>query len=597
MNKKRFLLITLLFFFIIGARTSAQDFNNPRVHCLILDKTMSMTGHGGKDIWDDVKVYCHQWIDGVELSSTVLFYTFDKELHGPQVFNVNSDADRASIKDAVNNVRIDGQRTYIAKSLSSAINNIFDQYPSTNYNRRIFFITDGKEEQRSADFEGVIQKYRLERGPGDFLYYVDLNNLAPETYKEIIKNTEGADIGSGFAKFLTVNPTLDVVNYLIGGPKFFEQIYLVDNEGLFSSMKFDLKIDSIKKVGTGNVVPNININPSQNISKANADRLEDRKYKIQHIIDFINQSTCECDIYVSLIGRNEGDNHINFSPSRFVIQARNQPPRPRPVVKVLNGGWHTANAKMSTTIENLKKGEKIIKILELEFDKQAKDDNVYITWELSGDWDKFDYSFSQGTLKDNKLTIKAKDYKSFVDGNNGIAVTIEGKDDTEKGNYVLSMNVAEVTDNLNFNKNAMNAKFKFNYTTPPPPPLWQRLLVPVISLIILALIIMWILNAQAKFPKGLLQLGNDTVPLKGKKIVSVKDELEKMGILLEDDTDIVFDKKRFATFRGPQVRELKNCALECEGRFLTRGSIVRVGEEVKGLYDSNGNEIIIRYVN
>ena len=57
MNKKRFLLITLLFFFIIGARTSAQDFNNPRVHCLILDKTMSMTGHGGKDIWDDVKVY------------------------------------------------------------------------------------------------------------------------------------------------------------------------------------------------------------------------------------------------------------------------------------------------------------------------------------------------------------------------------------------------------------------------------------------------------------------------------------------------------------------------------------------------------------
>jgi hypothetical protein len=246
--------------------------------------------------------------------------------------------------------------------------------------------------------------------------------------------------------------------------------------------------------------------------------------------------------------------------------------------------------------DNLKQGDKMVKSLELEFDQQAKADDVFITWELSGDWDKFDYSFSQGTLKDNMFTIRANEYKEFANGQEGIALTIEGKEDTPDGDYTLAMHVSEVTDALEFEKEALNGEFQITYILPPPPPLWQRLLIPAIVLIVLGLLTAWLFNSQAKFPKGMLQLGHETVNLKGKKMVSVKAELEKMAIQLEEGTDIVFVKKRFISFRGPCVKEIKGCVLECNGAYLTKGSIVHVDDEVKGLTDEQGNEIVIRYI-
>ena len=109
-----------------------------------------------------------------------------------------------------------------------------------------------------------------------------------------------------------------------------------------------------------------------------------------------------------------------------------------------------AFAIMPTKADNLKQGEKLVKSLELEFDEQAKTDDVFISWELSGDWDKFDYSFSQGTLEDNVFTIRANEYKGFVNGHEGIALTIEGKSKTEEGDYNLSLRVKEVDGQFGF---------------------------------------------------------------------------------------------------------------------------------------------------
>jgi len=252
-------------------------------------------------------------------------------------------------------------------------------------------------------------------------------------------------------------------------------------------------------------------------------------------------------------------------------------------------------AIIPTKADNLKQGEKLVKSLELEFDEQAKTDDVFISWELSGDWDKFDYSFSQGTLENNVFIIRANEYKGFANGHEGIALTIEGKSKTEEGDYNLILRVKEVTDDLNFPKNALNADFQITYLLPPPPPLWKQILVPTIILIALALIILFILHVTSKFPKGILQFGHEEVRLRGKKRVSAKEELEKMGIQLPDGTDIVFVKKRFATFCGPCIKEMKNCSLERDGSYLSKGSIIRLEEEVKGLTDVNGNELLIRY--
>ena len=250
---------------------------------------------------------------------------------------------------------------------------------------------------------------------------------------------------------------------------------------------------------------------------------------------------------------------------------------------------------MTVSAEGLKQGDKLTKSLELEFDEQAKVDNVFISWELSGDWDKFDYSFSQGELDGNVLTINAKNYKAFVDGHEGIALTIAGKPKTDEGNYNLIMRVKDVTEDLDFPKESLNADFQISYLLPPPPPLWKRILLPAIILIVLALIIWVIMHVTSKFPKGILQFGHEEVRLRGKNRVSAKEELEKMGIQLPQGTDIIFVKKRFATFSGPCIKEMHNCSLERDGSYLTKGSIIRLEEEVKGLADVNGNELLIRY--
>ena len=245
---------------------------------------------------------------------------------------------------------------------------------------------------------------------------------------------------------------------------------------------------------------------------------------------------------------------------------------------------------------DLHQNEKLVKsIMELEFDEQAKASNAFITWELVGDWDKFVYGFSQGSLNGNTLTINANEYKDFVDGNEGIALSIQGKSKTDQGNYRLSMKVSDVSDALDFLKDELELDMNINYILPPPPSLLERLFVPGIILLALILILIIVLNVTAKFPSGLLQLGHDEVNIKGKKMVSVKNELEKMGVQLESDTDVIFVKKRFGSFQGPCVKEMKNCALEREGVYLSKGAVILPDEEIHGLKDLNGNEIIIRY--
>ena len=240
--------------------------------------------------------------------------------------------------------------------------------------------------------------------------------------------------------------------------------------------------------------------------------------------------------------------------------------------------------------EELKHNEKITKTLKLEFDEQAKNDSASISWELLGNWDKFDYEFSQGMDNNDVFTIYTADYKPY----DGIVLTIKGKSKTSSGDYNLIMKIkgAENLDIKDEDLNYLNLDLNIHYEA---APFWTKLIVPGIILLALILILIIVLNVTAKFPSGLLQLGRDEVNIKGKKMVSVKNELEKMGVQLESDTDVIFVKKRFGSFQGPCVKEMKNCALEREGVYLSKGAVILPDEEIHGLKDLDGNEIIIRY--
>lgn len=239
-------------------------------------------------------------------------------------------------------------------------------------------------------------------------------------------------------------------------------------------------------------------------------------------------------------------------------------------------------------------GDPVTKRLKLDVNQAAVESNAFIQWELQGDWDKFDYSFSQGVEEGNTFTIYAKDYLKAVNGEEGVLLTISGKKKTSKGDYNLNMVVVKATDNLSVNKDKMNLSLPIQYE--PYHKTIFEILLPFIILLIVILLIILILHVTAKFPKGLLQLNNTTVKLKGKKMVSVKDELQKMGIFLAEGTDIILVKKRFASFQGPCVKLATNCNLMCNGAPLTKGKIMRRNQEVKGLVDKSGTPISMRYV-
>ena len=246
-------------------------------------------------------------------------------------------------------------------------------------------------------------------------------------------------------------------------------------------------------------------------------------------------------------------------------------------------------------VKNLTPGETLKRNMKMSFSEEAIEDGAFISWELTGDWDKFDYSFSQGKLKGNVFTVNAADYKPFAAGEDGIALTIKGRKKTEAATYELSMKVKEVSDNLNFPREKMNLLLNVRYVLPPPPPIWQTLLVISAVLAVVGLLVALVLSQTAKFPRGLLQLGREEIELKGKKRISVRQELDKMGIELEGISDVIFVKKRFTSFQGPCIKQMTDCALECDGEFVSCGKVLLPTEELKGLKDAQGNEIIIRY--
>lgn len=325
MNKKRILfLIALCIVCLSGQVLTAQDATNPYVHCVILDKTMSMTGHGGTDIWNDVQNYCYGWIDGVPEPSTVLLFTFDRSLYGPQKFEINSANDKSKVKEAVQNVNVDGRFTYISSNLGKAIDYVYENYPKTSYNNRFYLITDGIEEELGSNFAAVMQKYSGKRGDYDYLFYVDLRDLATEEIREAIKNTDGTGIGTGFAKSLTISPVFETVGYTIGESKLIVQQFVVSDEELFSNMSFTVKVDSIVKKEADDDIFNIVLTPSVNVAKNNMKKIEEGKYELSFGVDILNGSLCKCDIYVSLSCRSQGDLIIDFEPRVFCIKARHK---------------------------------------------------------------------------------------------------------------------------------------------------------------------------------------------------------------------------------------------------------------------------------
>lgn len=311
----------------------AQDANKPFVHCLVLDNTLSMTGCCGyENIWSEVQDYCYSWVDGIPESSTILFYTFAQNLSNPVKFMINSDTDRNKVKESIRNVNVDGLKTHIVVNLLKVIDYLNENY--TDYNKRIYLITDGvnEDEYRNEGFSAVLQKLGSWQGDYNHLYYVDLlgqlDQKAPKTYKDIEEDSN-ADVISGMTEIVTMR-VFDTIPYVLGVQQSFEQYFSITNGKVFDGLSFDFR-----------VADNVVILPSKNITIDNLIKVEEGLYKQSFTLSFPNNSEKECDINVELVGRNSSSHTIVFEPGSFCIQVRNKT-KGKVEIKEINGkkGWN-----------------------------------------------------------------------------------------------------------------------------------------------------------------------------------------------------------------------------------------------------------------
>lgn len=296
----------------------SQD--NHYVHCILLDRTLSMTGSGGgQNIWPNVQEYCYSWVDGIKIPSTIVFFTYARDLSNPQIFEIRTEADKSNVRNAVKNVTIDGRHTWIASNLAKAWD-----YLCRNYSgcvKKVYLITDGKEEEMNSSIGDVIEKYDATRGDYDYLYYVDLNDNASNDTKDAIAESDGAGLGKGFLKSYTFSPSFPDIEYTIGGANGLVQLFTTGSKDI-SECSFTAKVKTVTSIDDQpSRSPNVRISPETVYVK---DLPKDGdKYQYDFNVIFYNNSETPCDITIKLEGSTTSGDYLDFIPADFKIKVRN----------------------------------------------------------------------------------------------------------------------------------------------------------------------------------------------------------------------------------------------------------------------------------
>jgi len=338
---KRVLLFIMLALGTSGlwqAMAQTQTKSKPFVHCIVLDKTLSMVGRDGTkqgttNIWDDVQNYCCGMIDGFSPSSTVVFYTFDKGLYGPEVFEIKGEADKTAIKNKVRDVTVDGQYTWIASNLAKVIEAVYKQYE--DHSIMIYLLTDGIEEQQPCNIQKVIDGYEGYVGDYDHLYYVDLRGLLsnsknPTTkeFKDAFENGRHTDIVDGFPKIVSMSPMFPTIPHEIkeneekASSFTVDQVFEVTSGELTKDFSFEASINNGSVKG---VKANFKITPSKvSIADMKPDKNKGM-YRVTFEIENVsNVSLFDCTIPIQLKGCT-GEKTLTIEPSSFVIELVKQP--------------------------------------------------------------------------------------------------------------------------------------------------------------------------------------------------------------------------------------------------------------------------------
>ena len=194
----RILLLVAFLLLLFYGNQSADEVKYDYI--FLLDCSGSMegkpAGSGNANIFPQVKESVCNFIDNIEMGSTVTIYRFHKGIQAKLSKALTSNEDRKSLKEFVNSSEANGLVTWIYQSLKEALKKT-EELRSRSSEKRIQLIllyTDGKDTSpKNVTIDDIIEEFNLQRGENENLYmrYITLGVNLDNTTKTKLTSTPG----------------------------------------------------------------------------------------------------------------------------------------------------------------------------------------------------------------------------------------------------------------------------------------------------------------------------------------------------------------------------------------------------------------------
>lgn len=193
---------------VLSICLSCKNTHQPQDLIVVLDTSLSMTGHGGKNILPQVKESLNSFIDKMQSGDTFTFISFDSVVRVYPAVSVNDQNDRDILKKYISMVEANGPWTYTLEMLKAVLKSASDlEAKDPKRQRVIIILTDGLDDPppevrlRQLSIKSISQPYQ---GKDWFIYFVNLGALKDSKVMEPIRHELAGSV-SPYTKVIDSN--------------------------------------------------------------------------------------------------------------------------------------------------------------------------------------------------------------------------------------------------------------------------------------------------------------------------------------------------------------------------------------------------------
>lgn len=285
----------------LGAVVAAAD-GHSRItvdYIFLVDVSGSMDGKAGHvQIFPKVKTAVTDFLHQLEPGTSVTFIPFAEDVRQEHRFVLRSPSDVSSAVQYVNSLVADGQATAVYRSINYALEQT-KQLRAQKGDAAVvvlYIYTDGDDTISRISLKDILQRFNLERGEYDWLFYTELGvprSAEKEAEFDKVEHTRYVSEATGEVHpLMQVEPLLPVLNFgnLLADPAATRAEKFVARSTQPLPQNFDIKVepvfDQVKQQGVLAEITPDRVHPDGKqvpfrISLLNTDSLKHGDYKGQ----------------------------------------------------------------------------------------------------------------------------------------------------------------------------------------------------------------------------------------------------------------------------------------------------------------------------